>query len=200
MKKLVMAMLVAVAAVAVNAATVRWQSGTLRGAASADGGWGTGTIANASKDGDGNITWYAAVYLIDSATYATLTTQEKVWDYVGATSIAGITTGTGVSAQLTKTSGSSANLDTDATVGTTYYAAVIAAYHDTALNQDFYLASRATIDGSTITNAGNTYNVANLLSSVGSASGGGWQAVPEPTSGLLMLLGMAGLALRRKRA
>lgn len=25
-------------------------------------------------------------------------------------------------------------------------------------------------------------------------------AVPEPTSGLLMLLGMAGLALRRKRA
>ena len=30
----------------------------------------------------------------------------------------------------------------------------------------------------------------------------GWQttAVPEPTSGLLMLLGMAGLALRRRRA
>jgi len=29
---------------------------------------------------------------------------------------------------------------------------------------------------------------------------GAWTAVPEPTSGLLMLLGMAGLALRRKRA
>ena len=28
----------------------------------------------------------------------------------------------------------------------------------------------------------------------------GWYNVPEPTSGLLMLLGMAGLALRRKRA
>ena len=28
----------------------------------------------------------------------------------------------------------------------------------------------------------------------------GWAAVPEPTSGLLMLLGMAGLALRRRRA
>jgi len=27
-----------------------------------------------------------------------------------------------------------------------------------------------------------------------------WQAVPEPTSGLLMLLGVAGLALRRRRA
>lgn len=29
---------------------------------------------------------------------------------------------------------------------------------------------------------------------------GSWSAVPEPTSGLLMLLGMAGLALRRRRA
>ncbi len=27
-----------------------------------------------------------------------------------------------------------------------------------------------------------------------------WQSVPEPTSGLLLLLGMAGLALKRKRA
>ena len=27
-----------------------------------------------------------------------------------------------------------------------------------------------------------------------------WQTVPEPTSGLLLLLGMAGLALKRKRA
>jgi hypothetical protein len=27
-----------------------------------------------------------------------------------------------------------------------------------------------------------------------------WAAVPEPTSGLLLLLGVAGLALRRKQA
>ena len=32
------------------------------------------------------------------------------------------------------------------------------------------------------------------------ATGGNFTAVPEPTSGLLMLLGMAGLALRRRRA
>ena len=31
-------------------------------------------------------------------------------------------------------------------------------------------------------------------------NGGSFHAVPEPTSGLLMLLGLAGLALKRKRA
>ena len=34
----------------------------------------------------------------------------------------------------------------------------------------------------------------------GTKTASNWQAVPEPTSGLLLLLGMAGLALKRKRA
>ena len=38
------------------------------------------------------------------------------------------------------------------------------------------------------------------LSTLGTAGRGTFTAVPEPTSGLLMLLGMAGLALRRRRA
>ena len=35
---------------------------------------------------------------------------------------------------------------------------------------------------------------------LGTGTAGSWTAVPEPTSGLLLLLGMAGLALKRKRA
>ena len=35
---------------------------------------------------------------------------------------------------------------------------------------------------------------------VGTQTASNWTAVPEPTSGLLMLLGLAGLALRRHRA
>ena len=35
---------------------------------------------------------------------------------------------------------------------------------------------------------------------IGTAAPGGWTVTPEPTSGLLLLLGVAGLALKRKRA
>lgn len=45
------------------------------------------------------------------------------------------------------------------------------------------------------------YENAAFGSDVKSFSGAGWYtAVPEPTSGLLMLVGLAGLALRRRRA
>jgi hypothetical protein len=43
--------------------------------------------------------------------------------------------------------------------------------------------------------------LSNLASKVGGTGAAmAWTAVPEPTSGLLMLLGVAGLALKRKRA
>ena len=45
-----------------------------------------------------------------------------------------------------------------------------------------------------------TASKATFASTTTTYAGAGWYAVPEPTSGLLMLLGMAGLALRRRRA
>jgi len=41
---------------------------------------------------------------------------------------------------------------------------------------------------------------ANALTYNATSAANGWAAVPEPTSGLLLLLGVAGLALKRKRA
>ena len=40
----------------------------------------------------------------------------------------------------------------------------------------------------------------NYTFTFGAAQQGEWQSVPEPTSGLLLLLGVTGLALRRRRA
>ena len=60
-------------------------------------------------------------------------------------------------------------------------------------------------DGSVIFGQQNTYSSAGFKDAASGYSAAGWYSaasapVPEPTSGLLMLLGMAGLALRRKRA
>ena len=62
--------------------------------------------------------------------------------------------------------------------------------------------SQAYADGEVPGSGGLTANFASGLVG-GAKTAGGWQqvgAIPEPTSGLLLLLGVAGLALRRRRA
>ena len=110
------------------------------------------------------------------------------------------TLGSAVATGKTLSRTSTSTLTTEANVGDAVYGAIIYTYHDATLDKDFYIANIATgtvgaESGITLANLG-TY----FLGGTSTDSTGGWQAVPEPTSGLLLLLGMAGLALKRKIA
>ena len=68
--------------------------------------------------------------------------------------------------------------------------------------QYFYQVSMNAATIASVHELGNPVEFSMGEVTTGTIGGDGWTAVavPEPTSGLLMLLGMAGLALRRRRA
>lgn len=85
----------------------------------------------------------------------------------------------------------------DVTDGDFYYAGTV----DTDLAADYTFTLTATdpTSGATYSATGSGSSD-NFGTGFGGIDAGTWSAVPEPTSGLLMLLGVAGLALKRKRA
>ena len=127
----------------------------------------------ASKDGD---------------TVATLTALQGNAAYLGIGTI-------GENARITGT-------------GTTSATDSITAYFVVFNGNNMYISDTATSDYDGLAQAhdltfGTSMTASSkALPSDGAYSGAGWytQSVPEPTSGLLLLLGVAGLALKRKRA
>jgi len=176
-------------AVAVQAGTVTWGSGSLYTAATADGGWSSTTAMSASQ----LITM--SVYLVDASTYATVSAMSQADMYDWSKGQAADYTAQNYT---TKYIGAATAKDTSAPASTTYNSIIIATYTDSSFGKEFYIANAA----SGTTSATGMLTLSNLVSTPGAASG--WQTasapIPEPTSGLLMLLGMAGLALRRRRA
>ena len=193
MKKLVLAAAVIGAAVATQAATVKWDSAKLFTAATAEGGFSSTAIKGAATGYLFTLT--ASEYDSFLADYNANGNMKSVYDaYTKGT------LGTAAQDGKTKTLTSALALTTDAEVGDTVYGAIIYTYHDATLDKDFYIANIATgtvgaESGLTIGNLGTVF----LGEGASGTSIGGWSAVPEPTSGLLLLLGVAGLALRRKQ-
>ena len=184
MKKLMILAAAVVATVAANAAAITWGSGTV-------------TLADSSKAGKDAVTGY--LFLIDATTYSTLaanTTGTAMSDAVYAAY--GSSLGSAAANKATTAKGI-ANI-TDPTTyanGDTAYAAIL------YIDGDNYIGNVATYTLTSDLNA-TVGDLANILGgNVGSSTTAtAWStaAVPEPTSGLLLLLGMAGLALKRKRA
>lgn len=184
MKKLMIALVAAAIAGLAQAATCTWGSGALKTAATADGGWSSTGVNTASA----LVTM--SVYLIDSDTYTSLASasQKDLFDSY-STATADLT-GQNKNANTGALIGAITINESDAYAGV-QYAVAIATYTD-ATYGDMYMATRVQTGFAQATQKG---TASGIFSGVAN-----WQAVPEPTSGLLMLLGMAGLALRRKRA
>ena len=196
MKKIMIALGVVAMAVGLQAASVSWQSGALYTAASATGGWSSTLVNNASPAAVVTM----SVYLVDASTYATVSAYDQKGMYEWAATQTATYTAQNKNANTGAVIGAATATDSAFAGSTTFYSIITAEYTDATYGDMFMAAAKTDT-----TPASGAKSVANIFGGASTLAAGGvrdWQAaaVPEPTSGLLMLLGMAGLALRRRRA
>ena len=193
MKKLMMAFAVALAAIGLNAATVNWNVSL---------GWVTET----DGDADSTLVGYCG-YAFDGSAYTQLALQEAL-----------TTTGTTVlGSALNATAGvvtadgelafSGAGLSYDDTASPAY-ASLMLVLVDSSVDDGsaFTIASLGQVKVSDSVIAGGAFfgDAGDLYTGLVSdwstiSSGSGPEPIPEPTSGLLLVVGGALLALRRRR-
>lgn len=176
MKKLIVIAALALTGIAANAATVNWQVNAIQSSPDVTVGAG----------------WLVQVFSA-SVTY----------DYASAKN--GSITAWGSSAAVAagatyRASGSVADGLANGTTASFY--AVVYDAASVADAKNYIISTDVSV---TATAAGNNVTLtfgamAGTTATANKFYGQSWTAVPEPTSGLLMLLGMAGLALRRRRA
>ena len=174
MKKLMIVAAVALLAGMSQAAQIKWGNGTSSKLVGLDGTTAI-TAANATA-------WGLTLTLMHADGTATPSTQSSI---------------NSMSAGVMSTSTWNYTYGTDASNGDEFYIHAIMTVDKKEYEMDIGKDSPFAI--SAVNNTGtDTFTWA-----AGSYGGSMWKetaAVPEPTSGLLMLLGMAGLALRRRRA
>ena len=205
MKKLMVAAAIVCAAAVSQAASILWATGSVtfngEGSTLADTEFIGYPIAEGAK---------AYLFVGIAADYAALDSAEKIW---------GGFTANGASSTLTvgENTYNAFDVATADDTGIAYfkaqeglatgadeYAAIIITY--TADGKDYYSANTMEVLGVPLAGAapeaglawgdGDYWNPENTLTTWSAAA----TPTPEPTSGLLLLLGVAGLALRRRRA
>lgn len=194
MKKIMIMVVVAMAAIVTNAASVSWlaQKGYLYEA----GG------ANKITSGDAYLMFVTASYDQSALVSAFVAAKGNATATISAMTASGaLATGTG-------TIGSNARIDT--TESTYAISSDMSAYFVVFNGNNMFISTAADVtydpvaDGATFAFASmSTPSKAAAMDATKGYTGAGWYAataVPEPTTGLLLLLGVAGLALRRRRA
>ena len=178
MKKLMMVVAIVCAATFANAAQMAWGI----------------TVVGATPDKAAAAGWVC--YFMDGSTYSTFTGLDasEVGAYAAANYLYSATTASGRT-----------GVNASATSGTYSAGDSVSGYmvifdNASATAADYY--AYTTLDTKTVPGAGAlAFNKTFAETSGWTATSGGSQSdVPEPTSGMLMLIGLAGLALRRRRA
>ena len=200
MKKLMIVAAVALATVCANAATVSW------------------TITGVAENSTALTQGHTYMFFADSAT-AAATQMAALVDLAGS-GVAAFTTAMGASAwNDTKkaTAAGTFSIGTTATMGgytlptneslglsgnTKYYAYAVIFDTETITDASHYIVAQgtATTSGFSTKDSSTSQSATAVLGAQGSRTWYEVSNIPEPTTGLLVLLGVAGLALRRRRA
>ena len=186
MKKLLIVAAVAMAAIASNAAAVTWSTGGLA--------YGGSTLAKETATG-----YLWIISSTEYGSYSSYTDGEALskaiyGDYKSKLADADATAASGKKGALPLTDG------VEYSAGDSIYAVVL--YTTTQGGKDYFMGNA----GYVTLESAQDVEVSNMATFIGgnqnsmTSNATAWAAVPEPTSGLLLLLGMAGLALKRKRA